>query len=149
MEKHYKNCKYLIDISYYNRMRGLKMSVSIYYTATRKQKLTKEEQEAINQFIIDYSVDEEIEKYINTGEGYNWTSFYVYDNEDPTEADVIFEGATQLPDNSEDAMWEGIQHWSALLSQIRSVVPGAKWHVHVDDHELVWDEEHLEYDLSK
>jgi hypothetical protein len=125
------------------------MSVSIYYTAQRKQKFTDDEQEAINKLIADYSVDEEIEKYIRTGKGYNWTSFYVYDSENPTEENVIFEGSTQLPDNSEEAMWEGVQHWSSLLSQIRCVISDAEWHVHIDDHVLLWDDEYLEYDLSK
>ena len=125
------------------------MSVSIYYTAQRKQKLTDDEQEVIHKLILDYSVDQKVEKYISTGEGYNWTSFYVYDPENPTEENVIFEGSTQLPDISEEAMWEGVQHWSALLSQIRCVIWDAEWHVHIDDHVLLWDEEYLEYDLSK
>ncbi|MFP7174495.1 hypothetical protein [Priestia filamentosa] len=125
------------------------MSVSIYYTAQRKQKLTDDEQAAIHKLILDYSVDQEIEKYVQTGEGYNWTSFDVYNPEISTEENVIFEGSTQLPDNSEEAMWEGVQHWSSLLSQIRCVISDAEWHVHIDDHVLFWDEEYLEYDLSK
>ncbi|WP_369903281.1 hypothetical protein [Bacillus manliponensis] len=44
---------------------------------------------------------------------------------------------------------EGVQHWTALLSKIRCVILGAQWHVHVDDHVLEWDENYLEYDLSK
>lgn len=40
-------------------MRGYKMSVSIYYTAKRKQKLTNAEQEIINKLIVEYSVDQE------------------------------------------------------------------------------------------
>ncbi|PGZ95425.1 hypothetical protein COE51_20355 [Bacillus pseudomycoides] len=125
------------------------MSVSIYYSANRKQKLTSTEQEAIDKLILEYSVDKEIEKYNNTGEGYNWEDFTVYNQENQVEDDIIFEGSTRLPDNSDDAIWEGVQHWTALLSQIRCVILGAEWHVHVDDHVLVWDEEYLEYDLSK
>lgn len=126
-----------------------KMSVSIYYTASRKQKLTTTEQEAIDKIISEYSVYREIEKYNNTGEGYNWEGFTVYNQEKQMEDDIIFEGSTRLPDNSDDAIWEGVQHWTALLSQIRCFILDAEWHVHVDDHVLVWDEEYLEYDLSK
>jgi hypothetical protein len=77
-----------------------KMSTSIYYTAKRKQKLTPAEQDSIDQLLERYSVDDEIEEYLRTGEGYNWTSFYIYDSESPSEPDVIFEGSTGLPDNS-------------------------------------------------
>lgn len=125
------------------------MSVSIYYTATRKQKLTSPEQALITQLIENYSVDKEIEEYLNTGQGYNWTSFYVYDSKSPTEPDVIFEGSTQLPSNSAEAMFDGVTHWASLLSNIRNVVKGADWHVHVDDHDLTWDEKALEYDITK
>ena len=125
------------------------MSASIYYTAKRKQKLTQSEQESINKLIERYSVDQEIEEYLNTGEGHNWTSFDVYDPETLTEPDVIFEGSTELPNNSSDAMFDGVDHWASLLSDIRNVIEDAEWHVHVDDHVLVWDQEKLEYDLTK
>lgn len=125
------------------------MSVSIYYTAKRKQKLTEAEQEAINQLMERYSVDEEIEEYVKTGEGHNWTSFYVYDPKIPTAPDVIFEGATELPDNSEEAMFDAVDHWASLLTDIRNVIEGAEWHVHVDDHVLMWDEKNSEYDITK
>ncbi|MNN49236.1 hypothetical protein D3C81_1637510 [compost metagenome] len=48
-----------------------------------------------------------------------------------------------------DAIWEGVQHWTALLSQIRCAVLNAEWYVAVEDHVLEWDVEYLEYDLSK
>ena len=68
------------------------MSVSIYYTAKRKQKLTHTEQEAINQLLEKYSVDEEMDGYLKTGEDHNWTSFSIYDPKNQTASDVIFEG---------------------------------------------------------
>ena len=63
-----------------------------------------------------------------------------------TAPDIVFEGATKLPDNSEEAMWTGVQHWCAALSEFRRVLPGAKWQVTVDDHELTWDESTQSYD---
>ncbi|AEV68230.1 hypothetical protein [Acetivibrio clariflavus] len=124
------------------------MSVSIYYTARRNKPLTKEEQQAIDSLIKEYSVEKEISEYLETGKGFNWEPFCVY-GPDPSEPDIIFEGSTRLPDNSKEAIWEGLQHWSLLLSAIRCVIPDAKWNVHVNDHELIWDEEYSEYDLSK
>lgn len=125
------------------------MSVSIYYTAKRKEVLTQAEKEEISQLVERYSVDEEIEEYLKTGDGHNWASFSIYDPNNPTEPEVIFEGSTELPDNSESAMFDGVDHWASLLSDIRNVIKGAEWHVHVDDHVLVWDEEELEYDITK
>ncbi|GKV56649.1 hypothetical protein NCCP2222_25960 [Sporosarcina sp. NCCP-2222] len=125
------------------------MSVSIYYTARRTQKITQAEQEAINQLLVRYSVDEEMDEYVNGGEGHNWASFSIYDPKNPTEPDVIFEGSTELPNNSEDAIFDGVDHWASLLADIRNVLKGAEWHVHIDDHDLVWDEEKFDYDLYK
>lgn len=125
------------------------MSVSIFYTARRQQKLTHAEQAAINQLIEKYSVDEEIAEYLKTGKGHNWASFSIYDLETQTVSDVILEGSTELPDNSKYAMFDGLEHWASLLTDIRNVLEDAVWHVHVDDHDLVWDGENLEYDITK
>lgn len=119
------------------------MGISIYYAARREKPLTDTEQKEIDRLIAEYSVDKEIEDYNN------WETFCVYDKEDPSECNIIFEGATRLPDNSKEALWEGVQHWSLLLAAIRNRIQNAEWHVHVDDHELVWDEKYSEYDLSK
>ncbi len=125
------------------------MSICIYYTAKRDHTLTKEEKQKIENLIEEYSVEKEIAEYLKSGKGFNWESFCLYKLENQNKSDVILEGSTRLPDNSKEAIWEGVQHWSLLLSAIRCVIPDAKWHVHVDDHELVWDEKYLEYDLSK
>ena len=90
-----------------------------------------------------------IENYLQTGDGYNWESFCIYDPNDPTEPDVVFEGATKLPDNSEDAVWGGLQHWCAALTEIRRIIPDADWDVHVDDHEIQWDEAVGAFDPSQ
>jgi len=94
-------------------------------------------------------VDEEIEEYLKTGKGHNWVSFSIYDLETQTVSDVIFEGSTELPVNSKYAIFDGLEHWASLLTGIRNVLEDAEWHVHVDDHDLVWDEENLEYDITK
>lgn len=125
------------------------MGISIYYSARRKELLTDVEKDLIKKLISEYSVQQEIEKFNITGEGYNWTSFEVYDLKDSSGTEIVFEGSTQLPNNMNDAIWEGVQHWSALLSQIRCSVLNAEWYVAVEDHVLEWDEEYLEYDLSK
>src|SRR4051812_14100795 len=114
------------------------MSVSIYYTARRSTPLTSAERTTVSQIVQRYDIGDRLQEYFKTGQGLNWESFSVYDP--PTEPDLIFEGATKLPDNTEMALWEGVQHWSAALSEIRRVLHDAAWHVHVDDHDLVWNE---------
>ena len=125
------------------------MSVSIYYTARREQKLSEAESEAVKRLIDSYGIESQLAEREQTGEGYNWESFCVYDSSDPTEPDVVFEGATKLPDNSKEAMWAGLQHWCSLLTAIRRTLAGATWQVQVDDHEIVWDDELGEYDPAQ
>jgi hypothetical protein len=125
------------------------VSISIYYTAKRATPVSPAEQAAIDALLEEYAVDDEVDDYPRTGRGLNWESFCVYDAADPTEPGVIFEGATKLPDKTDDAVLKGVEHWSRLLSRIRRALPGAAWHVHVDDNDLVWDEAAAEYDLSQ
>ncbi|NBV22060.1 MAG: hypothetical protein EBS05_09095 [Proteobacteria bacterium] len=120
------------------------MSVSIYYEAKRKQPLTASERAAIEAITQRFSVDDQIESYIRSGQGLNWESFCLYD--EPTAPDIIFEGATKLPDNTQDAMWMGVQHWCAALSEMRRAVPDAAWRVAVDDHKMTWDASTQNYD---
>jgi hypothetical protein len=75
--------------------------------------------------------------------------FFIYDPAALTETGVILEGATKLPDNSYDALWELVQRWCELLSEVRSVVRGAEWRVHVDDVEIPWNEEAQAYDPTE
>lgn len=124
------------------------MSLSIYYTAHRGQPLTPTERAAIDRLVRKYSIDDQLAERERTGAGYNWESFCVYDPADPTEPGVVFEGATKLPDNSEDVVWDGLQHWCQLLSEIRRSLAGASWRVHVDDHDIQWDDDAKAFDPS-
>ena len=122
------------------------MSISIYYTATRSTAMTDAESLAVDSIVAEYSVDDQILSRERTGVGPNWESFCVYDRNNPTEPHAIFEGATKLPDNTEDAMWIGLQHWCKALSAIRRALPDANWDCRVDDHEMQWDDAAQEYD---
>jgi hypothetical protein len=125
------------------------MSISLYYSATRAGSLTEAERALINRLIADYSVRDAVEQYIEHRTGHNGMDFCVYLPSERTAPDVIFEGATKLPDNSDAFLWELVQHWCALLTKLRLVLPTASWRVHVDDHDIKWDEVHQAYDPSK
>lgn len=124
------------------------MSIAIYYAAYRSHPITSEERAAIDVIVRRYSVDAENRAYVASGKGLNWESFHVYDPVAPSEPRVIFEGATRLPDNTENTLWTGIQHWCRTLSEIRQVLPGTTWHIHVDDHDIAWDDERGVFDPS-
>ena len=121
------------------------MSVSIYYTAKRSRPINAEEQAQIDRLVDSFSIDDELEAYLRTGKGLNWESFTIYDPASPSAPGVIFEGATKLPDNTADATWIGLDHWLDLLAQLRRALPDATWRVHVDDHDLAWDDAAGEY----
>lgn len=121
------------------------MSLSIYYTARRATPLTPAEQEEITAVEREFSVDNEVENYLQSGEGLNWESFTVYERDEATSEDVIFEGATALPDNTEDAIMIGIDHWTRALARIRRILHDAEWEVNFDDDGLLWDESTEEY----
>jgi hypothetical protein len=82
------------------------MSASIYYAARHEQPLSPDERATVDRLIAKYSIREQVEQYVMTGRGHNGENFHLYDPNQPTHPGVIFEGATKLPDNSEDALWE-------------------------------------------
>lgn len=125
------------------------MGISIYYSATRTQPLSQTERTSIDAAIARFAIEDQRDEYFRTGVGLNWESFCVYDPNQPTEVGVVFEGATKLPDNSEDAIWVGLQHWCRLLTEIRLILLGASWRVHIDDHDIVWDDTTNSFDPSQ
>ncbi len=120
------------------------MGVSYYYSARREAPLSESERKAIAEVEKRYAVEDRIERYAHTGAGPNWESFCIYDS--PTAPNMIFEGATRLPDNSEEHLLEGLKHWTEALSEIRRIVPNAEWSVTIDDVEIPWDEDDQAFD---
>ncbi len=117
------------------------MGVSIYYSASRPEPLSAAERSAIEVAVARYPLAAVLEE-CGVAEGeFDGEDFCIYPADAGTEPGVVFEGATKLPLCSEDAMWAAVQHWCRLLSDVRRVVPGAAWHVHVDDHDIPWAEE--------
>lgn len=117
------------------------MSISIYYQARRKSPLSQAEAEHVAAIAEKFSVDSKIEELLRTGGGLNWESFDSRTNVSPGglfKRGVVFAGATKLPDNTENATWEGVQHWCACLSEIRCALPQCDWHVTVEDHIIQW-----------
>jgi hypothetical protein len=124
------------------------VSVSIYYTASRAHPLTSIERAAIDAAVARYPVEGLLAECGVADDEYNGEAFCVYPTDDDTEPEVVFEGATKLPLCTEDVFWASIQYWCRLLSEVRCVVPGATWRVHVDDQDIGWVEELRAFDPS-
>lgn len=124
------------------------MGMSIYYRARRRHPMTIAERQEVRETVDRYAVGDRIVERERTGDGPNWESFCIYDPAVSTEPRVLLEGATKLQDNAEEACWIGLQHWCKALTDIRSAMPDAAWSVHMDDHEITWDEQLLSYDPS-
>jgi hypothetical protein len=105
--------------------------------------MNSDEQAALKRVLAEYSVDRDISRYLETGRGLNWESFCTYDE---LESGIIFQGATQLPDNTRDAILIGVEHWCEALTEIRRVLNDAEWYVSVDDHKIQWNEAEQRYD---
>jgi hypothetical protein len=120
------------------------VSTSLYFQASRAKPIRPAEQKAIDRLVNEYVrlVKKEWAKR-------NWRSFDVHPPALRSTPGAIFEGSAQLPDASAEVMWIALQHWASLLSQIRLVLPGAKWHVNVDDHSLRWDPKARAWDPSR
>ena len=122
------------------------MGISIYYTVKRNEPLTTQETKTIDEIIEKYSVDQQIEQYMNSGQGLNWESFCIYND---LEDGIILEGSTKLPNNTAAASWIAIQHWCNLLTEMRNYLPNAVWQVSVEDHQIRWDEKRKYFDPTK
>ena len=124
------------------------MGISLYYEARRERSLSRLERAAIDAAIERYPLKSLIVAAAVPAEEYNGEAFCVYPTDADAERNVVLEGATKLPTNSEEVFWTTLQYWCRLLSEIRRELPGSKWAVHVDDHDISWDPVRRTYDPS-
>jgi hypothetical protein len=118
------------------------MGFSIYYAAKRDTPLTHTEVAHIGMIVNSFDVADQIERYAQSGKGFNWESFTLYPTSRLTGEDVL-SGATALPDNKAFAMHKGARHWVDCLNQIRrEVLPDARWSAQIEDKPLLWDDKH-------
>jgi len=125
------------------------MSFSIKYCARRPTPLSEQEREEIAGVLTRYSVDSRVKRFAETGEGLNWQPFGVTSASDFSASDVVFEGSTELPDNTDEAFSMGVVHWCNALSALRRIIHKAMWSVRLEDQEIAWDYQHDRYDPAK
>lgn len=124
------------------------MGVSVFYTACRDRVLSAEERAAVAELIA------ESRDWLRWGDGSDVTQRYaerfdVYPY-DGLDAGQVLAGSTKLPLTAgESAFFDAFCGCVKLISTIRRAVPDADWHVHLDDHDLIWDAEKQEYDIDQ
>lgn len=101
----------------------------------------------IAKIIARHSVDREIMEALN-GRGPQWHAMAVGDP-DPERPELVFCGHTPLPEGDVTLLWNGVQHWCLVLTEIRRLLDTANWRVAVDDHVIAWDEETRSFDPSQ
>lgn len=105
------------------------MSVSLYYTAKRDQPMSEQERETCRNVVERYTADY---SFGDIGEG-----FCVYDPHEGSDKTVIFEGAAKLPVNKGKARFIKVHdYWSDCLQEIIDLLPGAHWHISIDDTDV-------------
>ncbi|MCM1506528.1 MAG: hypothetical protein NC177_05260 [Ruminococcus flavefaciens] len=106
------------------------MSCSVYYTAERNTPLTDTEKVSVNNIVekynSEYPFDEKAE------------DFCVYDS--VPENNVIFEGATKLPDSDIELSFDVAMYWLECLTEITRLLHGCQWTVTLEDDEMEWDD---------
>ncbi len=105
------------------------MSVSLYYSARRPVPLTAAESAAVERVVtaqraaFPYPDEEDLCLYESPGDG----------------PDDVLAGSTKLPVDPDRAL-PVIAHVLGSVTELRRALPGAAWHVHLDDLDVPWDE---------
>jgi len=103
------------------------MSVSVYYSARRATPRTAVEAAAVARIVAAHGVSFPYE---------DEESLYLYAAGDP---DEILAGSTKLP-RDPGRMLPVVAHVLDSVTELRRSLPGAAWHVHMDDLDVPWDE---------
>ncbi|MFJ5881282.1 hypothetical protein [Kitasatospora cineracea] len=106
------------------------MSVSLYYSARRPAPLTAAESAAVERVVtahraaFPYPDEEDLCLYADPGDG----------------PEDVLAGSTKLPADPDRAL-PVITHVLDAVTGLRRALPGAAWHVHLDDLDVPWDED--------
>ncbi len=111
------------------------MGVSLYYSLERDDPLAADEQARVEQVLARHDLDRFADP-LTGGE-----SFGFYDV--PSEGTVL-EGSVGIPldpQQPEQTAEAALTAWGRLLGEVRQVVQGGTWRVHLEDTAMVWIEE--------
>lgn len=111
------------------------MSVSLYYSLERDTRLSPEEQERVAEVLARHDLDRFADP-LTGGETFTFA-------DDPSEGTAL-EGSARVPvdlEHPEETAEAALAEWGRLLGEVRQVVDGGTWRVHLEDIAMVWVEE--------
>ncbi|MFF2731677.1 hypothetical protein ACFVS9_27690 [Streptomyces sp. NPDC058008] len=105
------------------------MSVSLYYSANRPTPRTRAETAAVERIVAAHASSFPYE---------DQESLYLYDGDD-SRPDRILAGSTKMPFDPALVL-PVLDLVLGSVTALRRALPGAEWHVHLDDLDVPWDE---------
>lgn len=132
------------------------MGVSLYYSAERDTPLTGDEratiarlasegeealrEEALELFPAWHASGEMPEEYRSPAEVFE--GLFLYSEEHLHGAQVLA-GSSKVPPSAcgFEPLFAQLRHYLDALGRMRRALPGARWHVHIDDAEIPWTED--------
>ncbi|MFI9161083.1 hypothetical protein [Kitasatospora aureofaciens] len=105
------------------------MSVSLYYRASRAMPLTNAETATVERIVA---------AHMSSFPYQDEESLYLYDSSG-SEPDEIVAGSTKMPLDPSRAL-PVIAHVLGAVTELHRALPGAQWHVHMDDLDVPWHE---------
>ncbi|MFJ9055355.1 MULTISPECIES: hypothetical protein [unclassified Streptomyces] len=105
------------------------MSVSLYYSARRTEPSTDAETAAVERIVAAHHSSFPYE---------DEESLYLYED-GGSEPSEIVAGSTKMPFEP-DRVLTVLDHVLVSVGELRRALPGAEWHVHLDDLDVPWDE---------
>ncbi|MFE7759050.1 hypothetical protein [Streptomyces sp. NPDC057429] len=105
------------------------MSVSLYYRATRAMPPTEAEAAAVRRVVAAHRASFPYQ---------DQESLCLYDSDDCRPHEIVA-GSTKLPFDPGRVL-PVLSHVLGAVSELRRALPGAEWHVHMDDLDVPWDE---------
>lgn len=111
------------------------MSVSLYYSLERDTRLTPDEQQRVAAVLARHDLDRFADPLMG-GEPF---SFW----DRPSEGTAL-EGSVRVPvdlERPEETAEAALAEWGRLLGELRQVLDGGTWRVHLEDVAMVWVEE--------
>lgn len=105
------------------------MGMSLYYEAKREQTATEQEWRTCCDIVVRYREQYPFpEKY---------EDFWIYDRNE--EANIVFHGATKLPTDDVDTLFNVANYWLKCLTEITNILPDCVWTVSFEAVPLILD----------
>lgn len=126
------------------------MGMTVYYSGSRQTPFTDNEKVIVKQNLTKYSVNDQIEIFLKTGDGWNGEPYSFETNAHGmllSDGDTILRGSASLPYGSNELTADALWHFCDALSDLRRSLTGLEWEFRFDEIVIEWDEAQQAYAL--